>query len=65
MNLIQERNEIIHGLLFYWNCNVCRRLSWNKEHGCPENNADCGQFVYVKLKEHFAAMAEANKVATR
>ena len=65
MNLIQERNEIIHGLLFFWNCAVCHRMGWDKEHGCPEKNEDCGQFVYVKLKEHFNAVAEASKAGTR
>ena len=62
---MQERSEIMHGLMFYWNCNVCRRLGWNKENGCPENNAECGLFLYNKLGTHFVAMHNAKKKALR
>ena len=65
MNLMQERNEIMHGLMFYWSCNVCKRLGWNKENGCPENNTECSLFLYNKLGKHFVAISEAKKKAAR
>lgn len=55
----------MHGLLFFWDCKVCRRLGWDKEHGCPEKNEDCGLFVYNKLGAHFVAISEAKKKANR
>ena len=61
MNLMQERCEIMHGLLFYWDCKVCRRLGWDKENGCPENNSECSKFVYNKLGAHFVAMHDAKR----
>ena len=65
MNLMQERCEIIHGLTFYWSCKVCKKLGWNKENGCPENNAECGLFLYNKLGTHFVAMHNAKKKAKK
>lgn len=65
MNLMQERSEIMYGLLFFWDCKVCRRLGWDKENGCPENNAECGKFIYNKLGAHFVAMHNAKKKALR
>ena len=65
MNLMQERSEIMHGLLFFWNCNVCRRLGWDKENGCPESHEECSLFVYNKLGKHFVAISEAKKKAAR
>ena len=53
MNLLQEQNEIKKALLYFWSCKACRRLGWDKEHGCPQNNKDCGIFLYGKLKKHF------------
>ena len=60
---MQERTEIMYGLLFFWSCNVCRRLGWDKENGCPENNEACGKYVYNKLGKHFVAISEAKKKA--
>lgn len=59
MNLIQEQNEIKYGLLYFWDCKVCHRLGWDKEHGCPEHNADCGIFLYGRLKKHFEEVYKA------
>lgn len=56
MNLIQEQTEIKNGLLYFWDCKVCHRLGWDKQHNCPANNSDCGIFLYDKLKEHFEAI---------
>lgn len=61
MNLMQERSEIMYGLLFFWSCKVCRRLGWDKENGCPENNRECSLFVYNKLGQHFVSISEAKK----
>ena len=62
---MQERSEIMHGLLFYWSCKTCRRLGWNKENGCPENNTECSIFLYNKLGKHFVAMHNAKKKALK
>lgn len=56
MNLLQEQQVILKGLLLYWNCNVCEKLGWKDEHGCPENNKDCNFFVYDKLRDHIHAI---------
>lgn len=56
MNLLQEQNEIKRGLLFFWNCKVCKKLGWDKYHGCPDNNKDCGIYLYNRLKTHFEAV---------
>lgn len=53
MNLMQEYNVIISGLYYFWDCRLCKKLGWQQEHNCPENNSDCGIFVYNKLKAHF------------
>ena len=55
----------MHGLLFYWSCKTCRRLGWDKENGCPENNAECSLFLYNKLGTHFVAMHNAKKKALK
>ncbi len=65
MNLMQERCEIIHGLMFFWNCAACRRLGWDKEHECPKNNQDCGVYLYNKLGTHFVAIHNAKKKAKK
>lgn len=59
MNLMQEQTEIKVALLYFWDCRVCRRLGWDKEHGCPKNNKDCGIFLYGKLKKHFEGVYKA------
>jgi hypothetical protein len=51
--------------MFYWNCAVCRRLGWDKEHDCPKNNQDCGIYIYNKLGTHFVAMHNAKKKAKK
>ena len=56
MNLMQEQTEIKYALLYFWDCRVCRRMGWDKEHGCPDNNKDWGIFLYDKLKRHFEAV---------
>ena len=56
MNLLQEHNEIKTALAYFWSCKACKRLGWDKEHGCPENNKDCGIFLYDKLKKHYEAI---------
>ena len=56
LNLMQEQTEIKMALIYFWNCRACKRLGWDKLHGCPKNNADCGIYVYKKLKEHFEAI---------
>lgn len=53
MNVIYEQAEIKKGLLYFWSCKICRNLGWDKEHGCPENNGDCGAFLYKRLKKHY------------
>lgn len=53
MNLMQEQNEIKIALLHFWSCRACKRLGWDKEHGCPENNKDCGIFLYNRMRKHF------------
>lgn len=63
MNLLQEQTEIKMALIYFWNCRACKRLGWDKQHGCPKNNADCGIFVYNKLKEHFAELAKGQRNA--
>ena len=56
MNLMQEQIEIKNALLYFWNCKACKRLGWDKEHGCPDNNKDCGIFLYNRLKKHFESI---------
>ena len=56
MNLMQEQTEIKTALLHFWSCKACKRLNWDKEHGCPENNKDCAIFLYNKLSKHFEAI---------
>ena len=59
MNLMQEQTEIKKTLLYFWSCKACRRMGWDKEHGCPDNNKDCGIFLYTKLRQHFEATYKA------
>lgn len=56
MNLIQEQSEIKKALLYFWSCKACRRLGWDKQHGCPDNNKDCGIFLYDKLQKHYESI---------
>jgi hypothetical protein len=34
-------------------------MGWDKEHGCPQNNKDCGIFLYNRLKKHFEGIYKA------
>ncbi len=54
MNLIDERKWIQKGLLFYWDCNICHQLGWDKERKCNLVRKDCNYFVYQKLQQHFS-----------
>lgn len=65
MNLFRERRLILDGLLYFWNCNICRSLGWDQEKGCSdeEKPADCPQYVYNKLGAHFVAISQAAKDA--
>ena len=59
MNLIQEQTVIKSALLHFWSCKACRRMGWDKEHGCPQNNQDCGIFLYNRLKKHYEGIYKA------
>lgn len=59
MNLMQEHVEIKNALLHFWSCKACKRLGWNLQHGCPDNNKDCGIFLYNRLKKHYEEIYKA------
>ena len=65
MNLMQERTEIIRGLLFFWNCKVCHKLGWEQEHCTSEKSRDCGLYLYNKLGTHFVAIHNEKKKAKK
>ena len=56
MNLIDERRIIQRGLLFYWNCKVCKALGWQCEE--DQDRSKCNFRVYENLKKHFAEFAK-------
>ena len=62
---MQERTEIMRGLLFFWDCKVCRKLGWDADHGCPGSNKDCGLYLYNKLGTHFVAMHNEKRKAKK
>ena len=60
MNLLEEQQKIRRALLYYWSCEACKTLGWDKYHHCPDNNKDCGIFLYNKLKQHFETIIKAS-----
>ena len=47
--ILRERAIIQRGLQFYFTCQVCAELGWDKD--C-KNKAACGQYLYKRLSEH-------------
>lgn len=65
MNLLLEQKIIRHALLSFWSCKACKKLGWDVFHGCPDNNDDCGIFLYNRLKQHYETIAKANSQGTK
>ena len=65
MNLMQERTEIMRGLLFFWSCKVCHKLGWDQEQCSGEKRKDCGIYLYNKLGTQFVAIHNEKRKAKK
>lgn len=46
----QEAEVIKRGFLFYWSCEICKKLKWDSK--CQDKNK-CGERIYNLLLWHF------------
>ena len=62
MNILDEKFAIKKGILFYWDCHICKALGWDKELKCKHVKQDCNGYVYQRLRLHFEALRKAQKM---